>query len=102
MGIELQRDIPEPEAAKGLEALLGDVAAACFEAEGVENAGFAVRVTDDQAIRRMNRETRGIDRATDVLSFPTVQFPRGKTARRCPKRLRREYDPYLGYCNLGD
>ncbi|MBR0367351.1 MAG: cytidine deaminase [Clostridia bacterium] len=102
MGIELQWDIPEPEDAKGLEALLGDVAAACFEAEGVENAGFAVRVTDDQAIRRMNRETRGIDRATDVLSFPTVQFPRGKTARRCPKRLRREYDPYLGYCNLGD
>ncbi|MBR2698935.1 MAG: cytidine deaminase [Clostridia bacterium] len=86
----------------GLEALLDRVAAACFETEGIEGAGFAVRVTDDQTIRRLNREMRGIDRATDVLSFPTVHFPRGRTARRCPKRLRREYDPYLGYCNLGD
>ena len=102
MGIELQWDIPEPEAMQGLEALLDRVAAACFEAEGIEGAGFAVRITDDETIRRLNREMRGIDRATDVLSFPTVQFPRGRTARRCPKRVRREYDPYLGYCNLGD
>ena len=102
MGIELQWDIPEPEAMQGLEALLDRVAEACFEAEGIEGAGFSVRITDDETIRRLNREMRGIDRATDVLSFPTVQFPRGRTARRCPKRVRREYDPYLGYCNLGD
>ena len=102
MGIELQWDIPAPEDLAGLEALLDRVAAACFEAEGVEGVGFAVRVTDDDAIRRLNRETRGIDRATDVLSFPTVPFPRGKTARQCPKRVKREYDPYLGCCNLGD
>ena len=69
MGIELQWDIPAPEDLAGLEALLDRVAAACFEAEGVEGVGFAVRVTDDDAIRRLNRETRGIDRATDVLSF---------------------------------
>ena len=102
MGIELQWDIPVPEALTSLEQTLSRVASACFEAEGIENAGFAVRITDDDTIQALNRDMRGIDRVTDVLSFPTVQFPAGKTARQCPKRLRREYDPYLGCINLGD
>ena len=102
MAIELQWDVPKPGALDGLEATLSRVAEACFEVEGIEGAGFAVRITDGEAIRRLNREMRGIDRETDVLSFPTIQFPRGRTARRCPKRLKREYDPYLGYVNLGD
>ena len=91
MNIELQWDIPE--ASPGLEALLDRVAGACFEAEGIENAAFAIRVTDDAGIRTLNREMRGVDSATDVLSLPTARVPAGKTARDCPKRLRREYDP---------
>ena len=102
MNIELQWEIPVPEGLTDVEALLEKVAGACFEAEGIENAAFAVRVTDDAGIRQLNRTMRNIDSPTDVLSFPTVQFPPGKTARACPKRLRREYDPYLGKTNLGD
>ena len=102
MAIELQWEIPVPGDLEGLEALLERVAAACFEAEGIGNAGFAVRIVDDDAIRALNRTLRGIDRATDVLSFPTVSYPAGKTARHCPKRLAREFDPYLGCVNLGD
>ena len=102
MAIELQWDIPVPEALAGLEALLDKVAAACLAEEGVEGAGFTVRVVDDAAIRALNRDMRGIDRATDVLSFPTVSYPPGRTARRCPKRLQREYDPATGLVNLGD
>ena len=45
---------------------------------------------------------RGVDSATDVLYFPTVRFPKGTTARDNPKRLRREYDPSVGWINLGD
>lgn len=102
MGIELQWDIPQPEGLADLETLLNRVAGACFEAEGVSGAAFAIRITDDEGIRALNRDLRGIDSATDVLSFPTVQFPPGKTAKNCPKRLKREYDPYLGAVNLGD
>lgn len=34
----------------------------------------SVLLTDDEAIHQINREQRGIDRATDVLSFPLAQY----------------------------
>ena len=43
-----------------------------------------------------------MESATDVLSFPTVNYPAGKTARGCEKRLRAEFDPELGACLVGD
>ncbi len=33
----------------------------------------AVLVTNDEGIRRMNRDFRGVDRPTDVLSFPSLE-----------------------------
>lgn len=102
MSIELQWDIPVPEGMEGLEGLLERVADACFEAEGVRDVGFCVRIVDDEQIRALNLDTRGIDSPTDVLSFPTVAYPRGKTARDCPRRVAREYDPSMGCANLGD
>jgi len=61
-----------------------------------------VLLTDDAAIREVNREHRGIDRATDVLSFPTVTYTGGRTAGSSAKALRREYDAELNACFLGD
>ena len=102
MAIELQWEIPIPEDLEGLEALLTRVADACFDAEGIGGAGFCVRMVDDGMIQALNLDHRGIDSPTDVLSFPTVAYPPGKTARDCPKRLRREYDPAMDCVNLGD
>lgn len=98
--IELEWEI-EP-CLDGLEAFLNEVADACFRAEGVENAGFSITIMDDARIQAINRETRNIDAPTDVLSFPMIRYPKGTTARDNPKRVRREYDPELGYVNLGD
>jgi probable rRNA maturation factor len=56
---------------------LGDVpaefrpaAAASLAAAGVEDGHLAVELVDAGRIRRLNREHRGRDEATDVLSFP--------------------------------
>ena len=37
-----------------------------------------------------------------MLSFPSVNYPAGKTAKDCARLLRREYDPETGACALGD
>ena len=99
MPIELQWEVPGDPG--DLEAFLGRVADACMKIEGISGACFAVRVVDDEAIQILNREMRSIDRSTDVLSFPTVRYPAGTTARDNPKRLRREYDPAIGAVHLG-
>ncbi len=38
-------------------------------------AQVSLTITGDEAIREMNRDYRGIDAATDVLSFPMIDFP---------------------------
>ncbi len=49
--------------------LRGPVAAA-LAAAGVEDGHLALEVVGEERIRELNREHRGRDEATDVLSFP--------------------------------
>ena len=63
---------------------------------------ISVRICDDDQIQKINAEYRGMDRSTDVLSFPTVSYPKGLTAGKCVNRLRSEYDDETGACYLGD
>ncbi len=86
---------------KDAPALMERVARSVCRLEGVDGAGAYVRVVDDETIRAVNAAQRGLDRATDVLSFPTVDF-RGGTARDNAALIRREYDPDTGLCFLGD
>lgn len=84
-------------------ALMQRCADAAQKAEGVacETAVY-VEIVDDEAIQAINREQRGKDASTDVLSFPSVDYPKGKTAGAAAALLRREYDPDAGACVLGD
>ena len=76
---------------------------AAVRTEGVaQKTAVFIEIVDDEAIRVINREQRGKDVSTDVLSFPTVYYPAGKTAGSCEALLRREYDPDAGACVLGD
>jgi probable rRNA maturation factor len=49
-----------------------------------ENAEVAILLTDDQSIRALNRQWRGHDTATNVLSFPA---PSSKTSDGAPMLL---------------
>src|SRR5207244_1326837 len=41
-----------------------------------------ILLTDDDEVRQLNRQYRGIDEATDVLTFPTAPFPDGASSER--------------------
>ena len=101
MKIEWEQELPfAPELTAAPFALVADC---CQAAEGVAlPLAVHVRLTDDARIRTLNAAYRAIDRATDVLSFPTVNYPKGRTAKTCEKRLRAELDPELSACMLGD
>ena len=92
----LTNDVPD-----SAPDLMERVAQAVCCLEGVEGAGAYVRIVDDEAIHEINRSERGVDRPTDVLSFPTVGYKTG-TARDNKALIRREYDPESGLCFLGD
>ena len=83
--------------------LMQRCADAAQAAEGV-NLPLAVfiSIVNDDEIQVINREQRNKDASTDVLSFPTVNYPEGKTAGGCEKLLRCEYDPEYGACLIGD
>lgn len=88
------------EQACGLMQLCADAAQ---RTEGVScPLSVFISVVGDEQIREINREQRGKDAATDVLSFPTVNYPKGKTAGQCEPLLREEYDPDTDACALGD
>lgn len=51
------------------------VVAQALEQEGCPyEASVEILITSDEEIHRLNKEHRGIDRPTDVLSFPMVDF----------------------------
>ena len=58
------------------EETIRQVAEAALDYEGCPyEAEVSVLLTGDEEIQEMNRQFRSIDRATDVLSFPAVDFP---------------------------
>ena len=100
MKLEWNLDFPVNS---GLLSLMQTAADQTLLTEGIPFPCCAsVRICDDKAIRLLNREFRGMDSATDVLSFPSVAWPEGVTAGKQPSRLKQEYDEMMDACFLGD
>ncbi len=61
------------------EKLIKDVIEAALKHECFEHDSFvSITVTDNENIRVINNEQRNIDSATDVLSFPVLEFENGE------------------------
>ena len=54
---------------RGIAAPLRALVALTLKREGRRAGEIGVRLTDDPELRHLNRRWRGIDRATDVISF---------------------------------
>lgn len=88
-------DIHVPE---GLTERMEQVIAAALEAEGVAlSCEISVLLTDDAGIRQVNLDMRGVDRPTDVLSFPMFELEPG-----VPPEGEDYLDPATELCPLGD
>ena len=83
--------------------VIGNIIRKCIhstlDAEGVKvRCEINVLVTDDAGIRIINRESRDLDKPTDVLSFPMFQLEPGNP----PKDWSEYEDPASGLVPLGD
>lgn len=57
------------------EELLNRVMVACLDYEDCPyETEISVVLTDNQEIHEINKEFRGVDAPTDVLSFPSIEF----------------------------
>lgn len=65
-------------------------------------AEVSLLIIHDEEIREMNREHRGIDRATDVLSFPMLEFERPGDFTGIDEEMSDVFDPESGELMLGD
>lgn len=59
-----------------INKLIENLTKAVIETEKIPFADVSLNVTftDDETIHQINKEFRNIDRATDVLSFPAINF----------------------------
>ena len=69
-----------------------------LEEQGVElPCEISVLLTDDEGIHQINLDMRGVDRPTDVLSFPMFELEPG-----VPPEGEEYLDPASELCPLGD
>ena len=61
-----------------------------------------VVLTNDEEIHRINKEFRGIDRATDVLSFPMGDYDVPSDFERLEEQSEDYFNPETGELLLGD
>ena len=82
-----------------ISAIIRKCVETTLAAEGVKvPCEINVLVTNDKGIRAINQACRGIDKATDVLSFPMFQLEAGNP----PADWDGYMDPDTNMCPLGD
>lgn len=85
------------------EEVAGLVCEAALEEEGCPyESQVSIMLTDNKGIRKLNRDARGIDSETDVLSFPNLDFQEEGIFDIDEEREADYFDPETGELVLGD
>lgn len=85
------------------EALIRSVVSEALDYVGCPyETAVNVLLTDNEAIREMNREYRQIDRPTDVLSFPMIAYEEPADFSRLEEDPEAYFDPDTGELLFGD
>jgi len=85
------------------ETLFQQVGEAVLEQEGCPyEVEVSLILTDNESIRELNRKTRQIDAATDVLSFPNLDFERPSDFSSVEEEAWECFEPDTGELLLGD
>lgn len=85
------------------ETIIRDVVEASLDYEKCPyEAEVNVILTDNEAIREINREQRQIDSATDVLSFPMVDYETPSDFDHVEEAVEDYFNPETGELMLGD
>ena len=86
-----------PGISEDRRAFIRKVIRTALAAEGVDfPCEVDVLITNDEAIHQVNLDMRGVDRATDVLSFPEFDLTPGQLPEA------EDADPGTGLVPLGD
>ena len=99
MIVQVERRVPYPMP----ERAFNEAARACLRLQGI-NAPCLINLvlTDDLDIREVNRTWRGIDRTTDVLSFPSLSLAPNRLFDPSAPGAQAAWDSDAGAYFLGD
>ena len=85
------------------EKIIRDVIEEAMDYEGCPyEAEVSVVLTDNPSIQEINRDYRQIDRPTDVLSFPMVDYERPADLWGLEEQAEDYFNPETGELMLGD
>ena len=94
--IPITSDLVQP-VSESRRAWIRKVIRTALEAEGMDaRCEINVLLTDDEGIHAVNLDMRGVDRSTDVLSFPVFDLVPGELPEE------EDADPGTGLIPLGD
>ena len=65
-------------------------------------AEVSILLTTDEEVRKLNYSSRGLDRPTDVLSFPMLEYDRPGDFSWLESEPQDAFDPETGELMLGD
>jgi len=97
----------EYEASKQLDfdykEIIEKVVAQCLDEEDFPyEAEISILLTDDKQIQELNKNFRGKDAPTDVLSFPALEYKKAGDFSFLDEAGDEYFNPDTGECILGD